>query len=105
MKDFLLNDDFEIVIANGDLVFTDYKETKELLNQYVNILVSSNKGDIRSQPLLGLNLTRNINSKFLPSVFKRDLDFNMKESGLPKIKYKHSFNGDQLQIKINTNVK
>ncbi|MGB1307537.1 MAG: hypothetical protein ACPG6B_01405 [Oceanihabitans sp.] len=54
--DFLLDANDDILIANGDFVLGDS------LTQDVGIILRLNQGELKSDPLLGPNLIRHINS-------------------------------------------
>lgn len=55
-KDFLLDDQNDLLIKDGDFV------VGESLTQEVSIILRLNQGELKSDPLLGANLIRLINS-------------------------------------------
>lgn len=57
MKDALLDANDDLLIENGDFVIG------ESLTQEVGIILRLNQGQLKSDPLLGPNLVRLINSK------------------------------------------
>ena len=64
MADILLNTDKDIQIENGDLVIGDS------FQQEVGLIVQSNQGEWKNEPLVGSNLIELINSEASESEYK-----------------------------------
>ncbi len=62
--DILLNENRDIQIENGDLVIGDS------FQQEVGLIVQSNQGEWKSEPLIGANLIELINSEASESEYK-----------------------------------
>ena len=56
-RDILLNENKDISFKNGDFAFG------ESIDQEVDLIMRSNKGEWRHDPLLGVNMIKNINAK------------------------------------------
>ena len=88
-KDYLLNEDFDLVIQNGDF----YIGTSDQNNKAINVLVG--KGGIRQYVRIGVNITQELNGilnqgtkRLILESFKRD-GYNLRDI---------RFDGDQIII-------
>ena len=57
MKDFLLTDEFDFFIKNGDLLLGESDD------QEAAVIVQSNQGHFKNQPFIGANLADLLNGK------------------------------------------
>lgn len=77
MMDFLLDDNDDMIIANGDF------QTGDSFDQEVGIIIRLNQGEMKSDPVLGPNLVRMINAKAnherIKSVMKLNLARDAKD--------------------------
>ena len=77
MMDFLLDDNDDMIIANGDF------QTGDSIDQEVGIIIRLNQGEMKSDPVLGPNLVRMINAKAnherIKSVMKLNLARDAKD--------------------------
>lgn len=74
-RDFLLGDDGEMEIRNGDFVHGDS------LTQEVGLLLLTNKGEVRWDPLCGCDLLRRTNARLSQSQFERIVKVQIERDG------------------------
>lgn len=85
-KDLLLDDDFDLMIANGDLVVGSSVQQESAL------ITFSHKGEWRAAPLVGFGISNYLKkvagSSMLnttPEVFKRDLEEQLEIDGMTSV--------------------
>lgn len=71
-KDILLDKDFDLSISNGDF------DVGNSWGQDVEIIISLSKGELKSDPLLGVNLIEKINAKQGAIRAKQAIKLNLK---------------------------
>jgi hypothetical protein len=74
-KGFLLNNQDDLLIENGDLVIGDSEE------QEIGLILRTNMGDWRGAPLTGFNLMRHMRSNVDAETFTRNLDTQLLQDG------------------------
>ena len=74
-KDIILDDNMDLKIVDGDFV-VDHSLTQE-----VSMLLMLNKGDLKSDPILGTNLIQKIKQKVSKVVIKQVIDINLTRDG------------------------
>lgn len=89
-KDILLNDDGEVVIANGDFVIG------ESLDQEVQIILEMAQGELKEDPLMGADLFRLINSNATEGDLKQAVKIQLARDGKDYDKLK-----ERLKLSIN----
>jgi hypothetical protein len=87
MIDFLLDNDDDLLIENGDFA------TGESDNQSVYLVIKSSYGDWRESPILGANLQGFINSKLSDLQLKNKLKLALKSDGWALKKHSIDKNG------------
>lgn len=75
MKDILLNENNEPVIVNGDLLIGE----SDL--QEVSIILQLRQGELKSDPILGINLQHYINSKENRTSIERTIKIHLERDG------------------------
>ena len=71
MTDFLLDDNDDMIIVNGDF------QTGDSFDQEVGIIVRLNQGEMKSDPVLGPNLVRMINASMNAERIKSTMKLNL----------------------------
>ena len=71
MQDILLDKNKDLKIVNGDFDFGDSFE------QDVEIILSLTKGDLKSDPVLGVDLIKNVNSQISETALKQKIRLNL----------------------------
>lgn len=74
-RDFLLNDDGEMVIRHGDFV------TGDSLTQEVALIMLTNKGEIRDDVLCGCDLRRMTNTRLSQSRLEQIVKVQVERDG------------------------
>lgn len=74
-RDFLLDDSGEMIVRNGDLAVGDS------LTQELGLLMLTNKGEIRWDPLCGCDLIRRMNSTLRRSQLEREVRLQVERDG------------------------
>lgn len=74
-RDFLLDTDGDLVIRNGAIAVGDS------LTQEVSMLLLTNQGEMRHDPLCGCNLVRRKNSVISRSQFERVVRLQVERDG------------------------
>jgi hypothetical protein len=74
MKDIILNND-ELAIVNGDFM------VGESFTQEVACILKLNQGELKSDPLLGPNLVRLVNSNIGQDELQTVIKFNLARDG------------------------
>lgn len=74
-RDFILGDDGDMQIRNGDFV------TGESLTQDVALIMLSNKGEIRHDPLCGCDLRKMTNARFTRSRLEQLVKVQVERDG------------------------
>ena len=96
-KDFLTNDNLELIIRNGNFVIG------ESVEQEVNYIVLSNKGQFYKKPLLGVGVNKELNSTGRLIGIKQDIRNEIISDGIKvnKLDVARSEEGD-MQIFIDS---
>lgn len=94
MKDFLTDDNGDLLIVNGDFVIG------ESSHQHINDIVLSNKGDFKQWPLLGFGAHRYLKTVKKPIDFERDLKIQLEYAGFENPKIDLSQGYDKLKINV-----
>ena len=71
MKDILLDKNNDLLIKNGDFAVGDSFE------QDVKIILSLTKGELKSDPVLGVDLIKNVNSQISETELKQKIRLNL----------------------------
>lgn len=74
-RDFLLGDDGDLQVRNGDFV------TGESLTQEVALIMLTNKGEIRHDPLCGCDLLKMTNARITRARFERLVRVQLERDG------------------------
>lgn len=74
-EDLLLDDTDELLIRDGDLVIG------ESATQEVGIILRLNQGELKSDPLIGANLIRLINSNVAEAELRRQVKLHLERDG------------------------
>lgn len=74
-RDFLLGDDGDLQIRNGDIV------VGESITQEVALILLTNKGEIRHDPLCGCDLLKMTNARISRSQFERLVRVQLERDG------------------------
>jgi hypothetical protein len=81
-NDILLDDDYDLLIANGDL------DVEDSLNQEVAVILSLNQGQLKQHPLIGPNLTAHLKGDVLAVQRKLKMHLAHDNKQLEKFEYK-----------------
>lgn len=82
MQDFTVDDNYDLVIKNGDFAIGDSN------SQEIDLLVRSFKGDWKQYPLLGAELLRLVKGRATEVRIKRDITEELKDDGFRTIRVK-----------------
>lgn len=82
MQDFIVDENYDLVIKNGDFAIGDSN------SQEIDLLVRSFKGDWKQYPLLGAELLRLVKGRATEVRIKRDITEELKNDGFNIIKIK-----------------
>lgn len=82
MQDFIIDDNYDLVIKNGDFAIGDSN------SQEIDLLTRSFKGDWKQYPLLGAGLLRLVKGRATEVRIKRDIELELKDDGFRIIKIK-----------------
>lgn len=74
-RDFILDDSGEMIVRNGDF------HVGESLTQELGLLLLTNKGEIRWDPLCGCDLIRRMNSTVRRSELEREVRLQVERDG------------------------
>lgn len=74
-RDFILGDDGDVQIRNGDFV------TGESLTQEVALIMLTNKGEIRHDPLCGCDLLKMTNARMSRTQFEQIVRVQLERDG------------------------
>lgn len=74
-KDVMLDENMDLKIVDGDFV------VDKSLTQEVSMLLRLNKGDLKSDPILGTNLIEKIKQKVSKVLIKQVIDINLTRDG------------------------
>ncbi len=91
-KDFLNDENDDLLIVDGDLAFGDSEE------QEVGLIIRTNPGDWRQSPLTGFGIGNRTRNEVNPTLFERDLDTQLRMDGFDDNQVSLSEHG-QLSIK------
>lgn len=88
-NDFLLNEDYDLEIINGDFVISESEM------QEVSIILQKSQGELKSDPLIGANLTKMIRSGYNQQKIEQEIDIQMQldDKNFDDIKRKISYAG------------
>lgn len=89
-NDILLDENDDLLIQNGDFVVGDS------LTQEVSIILKLNQGELKSDPLLGVNMITLINSEASKNEIETKVKMHLKRDD-------KDFNKIKQQLKINVN--
>ncbi len=89
-KDIILNEDFDLLVEGGDFAVSESDE------QHVQLIATSNKGDWREEPTLGLNPAKFVNAVGAASKLKRALQLELRKDGYGDL----AIEMDGLQVNI-----
>lgn len=94
MKDFLLDENGDLAIENGDFVIRDSKE------QDVATLIMANKGEFKEFPLVGFGAINYVKSEVSEVEFKRDLKVQLEYVGFlnPTIDLSEGFENLKIEV-------
>lgn len=79
MQDFLLNADGSMKIANGDFVIGDSE------SQDIELIITSQKGDWKENPLVGVGIGQLIKSRATETKIKKEIDQQLTNDGFKSI--------------------
>jgi hypothetical protein len=96
VKDLLLDEDDDLLIEGGDLVVDESAE------QEVGLLLRTNQGDWRNNPLTGFGLDRRTRNEVNRTEFARDLQGQLELDGFGTAQVELSADG-QLTINARRN--
>lgn len=91
-QDILLDDNFDLRIENGDFV------VGESTNQHAEILLLSEKGDIRQYPFLGVGIKSFINDDSLEDL-PGEIDKQFKLDGA-KVRKREVFENGKINLDV-----
>ena len=89
-KDIMLGEDGDLLIRNGDFVIGDS------LTQEVSRILKMNKGELKSDPLLGCNMIELINSEASQTSIETVVKLNLKRD-------RKNYNDVKKVLKLNVN--
>lgn len=75
-KDIMLDDNNDLLISNGDFVISDS------MMQDVALILLMNQGELKSDPILGCNLTKYLNASGKMEEVKRAIRMNLDRAGI-----------------------
>lgn len=93
--DILLDDESDLVIANGDFDFGAAD------NQHVGLIFEAQKGEIRPKPDLGFGAMKYIKKIFKKRDFFRNLKVELEKDGYNNTDIKVDFETGKLNIDLN----
>ena len=94
-KDILLDNDFDLLIENGDFVIDNSD------NQHAAIIFKAQKGEIRSAPEIGFGAARYLKKTGAAKrVFLRNLKVELEKDGYKSVDVSFDVQSGKLQIEL-----
>ncbi|MGB1217495.1 MAG: hypothetical protein ACPG5P_06445 [Saprospiraceae bacterium] len=87
MADLKLNDEYDLVIEDGDFALIDGDE-KTI--QDAELIIISNQGEWKEHPLVGCNLIQMMNAKYNETAIRRRIRLQLKADGIDYDTVKHN---------------
>lgn len=79
-RGILLDENGELVVKNGSVVIGN------TTNQEIHLIITMNKGEMRTHPLLGAGVYRLVKSRSTVTKIKRDIEEELRKDGFNQIR-------------------
>lgn len=94
MKDFLMDDDYDCLIANGDFV------VGESTSQEIQLHLKASKGNYYQHPLTGIGIDKYINASVSRADLKRTIRVDLEADNMEIVTLDVAGSGDDFEMNV-----